>query len=214
MRTTLFPDSPAAIAFWLRALLLIGEDYQEHRRKTKAAVALQSYWKHVEKRRAESREERQRNRDKWIAYSRAYRAANPEKHAAYVRKWREKNRESVLATHLRQYGITLDEYNRMLIDQGGCCAICGAREGRSKAGGVRLHVDHDHATGKARGLLCGTCNRGIGQLGDDPARVRAAVRYLERGRRRQSEARQFVEHMAGELRRRELAARTGSRTIQ
>lgn len=79
-----------------------------------------------------------------------------------------------------KYGITLADFNRILAEQGGGCGICGAVESRSK--GPRLHVDHDHVTGKVRGLLCAACNHGIGQLGDDSERVKSAVRYLERAK--------------------------------
>ena len=147
----------------------------------KAEAARRSYWKHAEKRRAESRSERQRNREKWRDYQRAYNAANRDKLTQSARAHREKNRDRYFDRRLRRdYGITLDEYNRILQEQGGGCGICGVVEARSKSGNGRLHVDHDHETGKTRGLLCDTCNRGIGQLGDDPERVKAAVRYLER----------------------------------
>jgi hypothetical protein len=105
-----------------------------------------------------------------------------------AREWREKNQSRVLDAHFqRSYGITLEEYNRMLAEQGGGCGICGARKG-GKYEGERLHVDHDHATGRARGLLCGKCNRGIGQLDDDIERVLAAVRYLQRVREPKKES--------------------------
>lgn len=65
----------------------------------------------------------------------------------------------------------------MLASQGGGCAICQKPDGEGKD---RLHLDHDHETGKARGLLCGPCNRGIGMLRDDPALVRKALDYLEK----------------------------------
>ena len=54
------------------------------------------------------------------------------------------------------YGITLDEYERMLKVQNGVCGICGRAPKR-----YRLAVDHDHETGKVRGLLCHTCNRNV-----------------------------------------------------
>ena len=74
----------------------------------------------------------------------------------------------------REYGITLDQYNEMLEVQGGVCAICGNTcQTRS-----RLAVDHDHETGKVRGLLCNGCNRGIGLLNDSPELLRAAIGYL------------------------------------
>lgn len=78
------------------------------------------------------------------------------------------------------YNLTEEQYVGMLAAQGDACAICKDPEwpGGRKSGSP--HVDHDHTTGEVRGLLCGRCNTGIGQLGDDPARLRAAADYLER----------------------------------
>lgn len=55
-----------------------------------------------------------------------------------------------------RYGLTLEDYECMLADQGGACAICGAPPKRN-----RLHVDHDHKTGVVRGLLCARCNSSL-----------------------------------------------------
>lgn len=85
-----------------------------------------------------------------------------------------------------QYGITLDEYNAMLEKQDGVCAICGNPEVKAQArngtNGIKnldsLLVDHDHKTGKVRGLLCYRCNTGIGKLNDDPNLLRKAARYI------------------------------------
>lgn len=69
----------------------------------------------------------------------------------------------------------------MYVSQNGVCAICGKPETeKSRKGNVRsLHVDHNHDTGKVRGLLCGKCNRSIGVLGDSVQILRNAVKYLE-----------------------------------
>ena len=76
----------------------------------------------------------------------------------------------------KAYGISLQEFNRLSTLQGEVCAIC-----RSKCSNYsRLSVDHDHNTGAIRGLLCNTCNRGVGLLKDDPAILRTAAAYLER----------------------------------
>jgi hypothetical protein len=71
------------------------------------------------------------------------------------------------------YGFTVEQIDEMA-KQG--CAICGTTEwmGRHK----RPHVDHDHATNRVRGLLCHHCNMALGQFHDDPAILRAAIRYL------------------------------------
>ena len=71
---------------------------------------------------------------------------------------------------LKKYGLTWDDYQRMIATQEGRCLIC-QRE-------ARLYVDHDHETTKVRGLLCGSCNSGIGYMGDSIANVRRALEYL------------------------------------
>ena len=74
------------------------------------------------------------------------------------------------------YGISYAEYTIMLEAQQGACAICGTTStGKRKA----FHVDHCHTTGKVRGLLCGNCNSGIGNLKDDVALLKRAIQYLE-----------------------------------
>jgi len=103
--------------------------------------------------------------------------------------WRDRNADKARNAHLqRNYGITLDQYQEMLRQQNGLCAICGRLpgetrpdQGRAQGRPVRplLAVDHDHATGKVRGLLCLPCNRGIGFLEDSIEIVRSALKYLE-----------------------------------
>lgn len=75
---------------------------------------------------------------------------------------------------LRYFGITLDQYNELLQKQDGCCALCG-----NPPTTRRLAVDHDHQTGRIRGLLCGWCNRALGLFRDDPALLTKAIGYLE-----------------------------------
>lgn len=78
--------------------------------------------------------------------------------------------------YMRRYGVTWEQYEQMLADQNGTCAICP----RTSSGkGRPLDVDHDHVTGKARGLLCSRCNRGISFFLDDPELLRSAIAYLE-----------------------------------
>lgn len=69
----------------------------------------------------------------------------------------------------------------MLKNQGGVCAICGKPETSTHKSGTMksLAVDHCHATGKVRGLLCSACNHGIGHLKDSKEIMRAAIKYIE-----------------------------------
>ena len=82
-------------------------------------------------------------------------------------------------TLTRSYGITVEEYNRMLAKQEGRCAICKSTDPRSPKRINHWYVDHCHETGKVRGLLCNHCNRGLGLLGDNLANFQAAVDYLK-----------------------------------
>lgn len=69
----------------------------------------------------------------------------------------------------------------MLEQQDYCCAICRLTETKARASVVMaLAVDHNHRTGKVRGLLCNACNLSIGKMRDDPTRLRAAATYLEK----------------------------------
>lgn len=74
-----------------------------------------------------------------------------------------------------RYGMTLTEYCELYEKQDGRCAICNIEEGDD---GKMLCVDHCHDTGEVRGLLCATCNIGIGMLKDSPEYLRAAIEYL------------------------------------
>jgi len=108
----------------------------------------------------------------------------PERNAAYQKAWRDANPHAHRASHMRRnYDITLDQYDVMLKRQGGACAICKAEESRYarvKDGSTRrLCVDHDHKTGKVRGLLCGDCNVALGAMKDSRENFLAAVAYLD-----------------------------------
>ena len=76
---------------------------------------------------------------------------------------------------LAKYNITRGEYDATVAAQGARCALCGGDDPKSRG---RWHVDHDHVTGKVRGLLCGSCNRGIGYLRDDPELLAMAAQWV------------------------------------
>jgi hypothetical protein len=78
---------------------------------------------------------------------------------------------------LRKYRLTEDQYFGMLNAQHGLCAVCGQPETHST---WALAIDHDHATGRVRGLLCFQCNTMIGKAKDNPAILRAGADYVER----------------------------------
>ena len=71
-----------------------------------------------------------------------------------------------------KYGLTVEEYEIMLLNQNDSCAICGWFA-------ETLAVDHDHETGKVRGLLCNNCNNGLGRFKDDTKSLKNAILYLE-----------------------------------
>ena len=84
-------------------------------------------------------------------------------------------------TMLRTYGITLEKYNRMLLEQNGCCSICKkhADEVKNKRMILPLFIDHDHKTNKVRALLCLHCNSAIGFLREDVNVAVKIINYLK-----------------------------------
>ena len=90
---------------------------------------------------------------------------------------KSRNRASLLKS---RYQMTVEQHAGMVNEQGNRCAICGEPP---KVDGVRaasrLHIDHDHTSGRVRGLLCNHCNRGIGAFRDRPELLDAASAYLK-----------------------------------
>lgn len=125
-------------------------------------------------------------------YQAKYRAANRQKLRELNRVWCAKNKERVAARNkqryqekrswvlLRKYGLTPEDYQRMLAAQGGACAICNATEPGGRY--TMMHVDHCHAGGQIRGLLCNACNHLLGCARDNVKTLQAAIDYLDRAR--------------------------------
>lgn len=109
--------------------------------------------------------------------ARRWNAENKERRAEWMAQYRASGgrRAADRRYHLSKFGLTPDDYDRMLESQNGGCAICGRRPRDD----ISLHVDHDHRTGKIRGLLCFRCNNSLGDLGDDPELLRKAISYLD-----------------------------------
>jgi hypothetical protein len=119
--------------------------------------------------------------------TRDYYVAHREEKIAYGKKYQEENKEALaikrkanqhrygLANH---YGITEEEYTILLTIQGGKCAVCGGDNSMSRQS-MRLFVDHDHLTGRVRGLLCSNCNQALGYVHDDPELLLKLIEYLK-----------------------------------
>ncbi len=96
--------------------------------------------------------------------------------AAYQREYRKKNPRNCKNSELkRTFGISIHDYDEMFERQNGKCAICGSDKGGM---GRSLAVDHCHATGKVRGLLCQQCNKGLGHFRDSTVLLESAIKYL------------------------------------
>ncbi len=103
----------------------------------------------------------------------------PEKNYASIKKYRLryplKRRQYELK---RRYGITLVQYDQMLVAQNNVCGICDAPTPGTTNGARNFMVDHCHATNQVRGLLCTTCNRGLGNFKDSPDLLNRAILYI------------------------------------
>jgi hypothetical protein len=135
------------------------------------------------------------------AYMREYQKQNREKMRAIDLRWRQRNRDKIRTITLakyhalspeqkrdraqkgrkaylqREFGITVERYDEMLRNQNGLCAICGNPGGRRL-----LAVDHDHATGKVRELLCHYCNLALARVEGVPNWNELSLKYLEKHR--------------------------------
>jgi hypothetical protein len=99
-----------------------------------------------------------RNRDSYLAKRKADYRKDPQRFINYERK--------------KRYGITPEQYEALRSRANGACEVCGSNSGQ-------MDIDHDHKTGKVRGILCSWCNRALGMAKDDPAILRKMADYLE-----------------------------------
>jgi hypothetical protein len=116
--------------------------------------------------------QRQLHPERYREFGKRTRTVHREKFRAAIRRWNLKNK----------FGITVEQYDAMLAAQGGLCALCHRHE-RTKA--KRLAVDHDHATGAVRGLLCGPCNVVLGYI-ENTEWFPGAIDYINEHKRKRS----------------------------
>ena len=119
---------------------------------------------------------RQANREKVNAYTAVWRKKNPGRQRAATRKWYYLHLRHEFGRGLwRNYKLTLEQYDALLLTQAGRCKICDDNP-------RCLHVDHirgEHGVTSVRGLLCRACNMAIGAMYHDPVRLHNAAEYLE-----------------------------------
>jgi hypothetical protein len=125
--------------------------------------------------------------DEISLYQKQYAALNKDaiknypSNASEIRKevyksYRINNKDSIRnRKYVKNYGITLDQYNKLFDEQKGCCKICGTHQDELDK---KLVVDHCHETNIVRGLLCDKCNRGLGHFNDDVNLLQIAIKYL------------------------------------
>ena len=113
-------------------------------------------------------------------YRRDHYIQNREKTMKQTLEYERNNREQRYGYTLkRNYGMTLVDYQTMLSNQDSRCLGCSRHESDLKR---RLFVDHDHKTGKVRGLLCDACNKALGDVGDNTEILGNLIKYLDRSR--------------------------------
>lgn len=154
-------------------------------KRAKAAKYQREYYaKNRDRIRKRAADWRLKNPERWRETLRAYSAKHAEHKAAVAREWRKKNPDRVRALRLwKAFRITPEDYDSMLKEQGGFCAICRFPE---RVKDQAMAVDHDHkccdgyrSCGNCiRGLLCGRCNSMIGLGQDNPETLENAARYL------------------------------------
>lgn len=120
-----------------------------------------------------------KHKDEILARNKRYTEAHSAERHAYAKTYRteeENKRRRKNSQLLRDFGITLMDYEIQMARQSGVCASCGDPPPPDKY----LSVDHKHSTGEPRALLCNGCNLGIGFFKEDPDRLLKAVEYLRK----------------------------------
>ena len=150
------------------------EYYQEHKEKEK--IRHQKYYKeNKEKESARIRKYNQEHKEKSSVRQKRYYEIHKEERNAKARKYRQEHPGITRRWTLKyRYNLSLEQVDELLIKQDHKCLIC---ENHLKE--AQRCVDHDHKTGKVRGILCQSCNRILGACGDDPNLLNNAIAYLK-----------------------------------
>jgi hypothetical protein len=149
-------------------------EYYAAHRKERLAYARRYQKANKKLLREKSRVYREANRDIINAKQRAYRESNLEKRRAYSREYgRAHPRRARNYGLWYRHGLSVADYRALLKRQKHCCAVCGKKP-------RKYVVDHDHKTGKIRGLLCSFCNSLLGFAKDNRSVLKAAIHYLSK----------------------------------
>jgi hypothetical protein len=117
-------------------------------------------------------------------YSQKHYNQNEDSARHRARTWKQLNYDSERQRWINiksTFGITKGQYEKIEKAQGGVCAVCGQPPSGNTKNQQVLAIDHCHATGQIRGLLCGRCNKALGLFNDDALRLQKAIRYLNGG---------------------------------
>lgn len=116
------------------------------------------------------------SKEKKAEYVVRYRLRNKDKVRELKRKYRLKYKNKLRSkAYKASYGITLEDYNELFKKQDGRCKCCGVHQTELKRS---LSIDHDHSTGRIRGLLCNNCNVAIGHVKESAIILQAIINYL------------------------------------
>ena len=120
-----------------------------------------------------------KNKERLLSYRSDYYTRNKEVFLTRAKDWTKNNKHSRRANVIKSvYKISLEEYDLLFKKQEGCCQCCKTHQSDLTK---TLHIDHDHKTGKIRGLLCSTCNSALGFVKDDITTLQNMIKYLENG---------------------------------
>lgn len=153
--------------------------YKENREE---AILRAAKWKRENKERVRelNRIDREKNPEKYKKWREDYEKRNRDHLRSQGKEFRERHKDRLQKKAVcKLHNIEISDYEEMVKDQENKCKICGMEETRIwKGKPMRLCIDHDHKTGKIRGLLCHSCNTGLGKFCDNTDLLERAIMYL------------------------------------
>jgi hypothetical protein len=121
---------------------------------------------------------RERLKERKRIYDIQYARNNKGKRREINMRWRAENKEYLrYYCRMRRYGLSFEQVKNILTNSENKCQICNSQLDDTRAG--KPHIDHNHITGKVRGILCGNCNRGLGYFHDNIETMGSAIEYLQ-----------------------------------